>query len=117
MREEAFFGLELTRVYASPSSLDANGMFEVKHLVVEQVFYGRTRGIWSIEDAADDDGVVGGVVVTEHTAGVMSAPGKDGTPEQTMEEAYIERLEDLIKVEVMPLWGENAFPAPGLTDM
>jgi hypothetical protein len=40
MREETLLRLELAGVYAPPSSLYANGMFEVKHLVVKQVLYG-----------------------------------------------------------------------------
>jgi hypothetical protein len=39
-------------------------MFEVKHLVVEEVLDGAARGVGAIEDAADDDGVVCGVVVS-----------------------------------------------------
>jgi len=61
--EEALFGLELAGVHAAASGFDADGMLEVEHLVVEEVLDGAARGVGAIEDAGDDDGVVGGVVV------------------------------------------------------
>jgi hypothetical protein len=44
----------------------------VEHLVVEKVLDGAAWGVGAVENAADDDGVVGGVVVAEHAAGVVS---------------------------------------------
>ncbi len=73
--EKALLGLKFTGVNAAAARFDADGVFEVEHLVVEEIFDGATRGIGAIEDAGDNDGVVGGVVVAEHTAGVMSGPG------------------------------------------
>src|ERR1700678_3985333 len=61
--EETLFGLELAGVDAAPACFDADGVLEVKHLVVEEILDGAARGVRTIEDAADDDGVVGGVVV------------------------------------------------------
>jgi hypothetical protein len=61
--EETLFGLELAGVYAAASGFDANGMLEVEHLVVEEVLDGAAWGVGAVEDAGDDDGVVGGVVV------------------------------------------------------
>jgi hypothetical protein len=65
-------------------------MFEVEHLVVEQVLDGAARGVGAIEDARDDDGVVGGVVVAERAAGVMGRPGERGAAKETVEEADVE---------------------------
>jgi hypothetical protein len=50
-------------VDAATAGFDADGMLEVEHLVVEEVFDCAARGVGAIEDAGDDDGVVGGVVV------------------------------------------------------
>ena len=61
--EEALFGLELAGVDAAAAGFDADGMLEVEHLVVEQILDRTTRRVRTVEDAADDDGVVGGVVV------------------------------------------------------
>jgi hypothetical protein len=73
--EETLLGLKFAGVNAAPTSFDADGVFEVEHLVVDEIFDGATRSVWAIEDAGDDDGVVGSVVVAEHAAGVMSGPG------------------------------------------
>jgi hypothetical protein len=72
--EEALFGLELAGVDAATAGFDADGVLEVKHLVVEEVLDGAARGVGAVEDAGDDDGVVGGVVVAEHAAGVVGRP-------------------------------------------
>jgi hypothetical protein len=61
--EEGFFGFEFAGVYASAEAAHLDRMLEVEHLVVEQVFDRAAGGVWAVEDAGDDDGVVGGVVV------------------------------------------------------
>jgi hypothetical protein len=50
-------------VNAAATSFDADGVLEVEHLVVEEVFDGAAGGIGAIEDAGDDDRIVRGVVV------------------------------------------------------
>ena len=64
LREEAFFGLELAGVDAATASFDPDRMLQVEHLVVEEVFDGAARRVRAVEDAADDDSVVGSVVMT-----------------------------------------------------
>jgi hypothetical protein len=73
--EETLFGLELAGVDAAATGFDADGVFEVQHLVVEEVLDRAARGVGTVEDAADDDGVVRGVVVAEHAACVVGGPG------------------------------------------
>ncbi|MBB5338764.1 hypothetical protein [Tunturiibacter gelidoferens] len=99
--EEALFGLELAGVDAAAAGFDADGMLEVEHLVVEEVLDGAARGVGAVEDATDDDGVMGGVVVAQHAAGVVSRPGEGGAAKKAVEEAGVEGLEDLVEVVVM----------------
>ncbi len=73
--KRTLFGLELAGVDAAAPGLDADGMLEVQHLVIEQIFDGTSRSIRAVKDAGDDDGVVGGVVVAEHAAGGVGGPG------------------------------------------
>src|SRR5207302_8398528 len=87
--EEALFGLELAGVDAAAAGFDADGMLEVEHLVVEEILDGAARGVGTIEDARDDDGVVCGVVVAEHAARVVGAPGESGAAEETVEETGV----------------------------
>ena len=117
LRKETLFGLELAGVDTATASLHADGMLQVKHLMVEQILDGTTRGIGTVEDATDDDGVVGGVVVAEHATGVVGAPGKGGAAEETVEETAVEGLEDFVEVVVVADGGENALAAAGLADV
>jgi hypothetical protein len=94
--EEALFGLELAGVDAAAAGFDADRMFEVEHLVVEEVLDRAAWGVGPIEDAGDDDSVMSGVVVAEHAAGVVGAPGECGAAEEAVEETSVERLEDFV---------------------
>jgi hypothetical protein len=104
-------------VDAAAAGFDANGMLEVEHLVVEEVFDRTARGIGAIEDARDDDGVVGCVVVAEHTAGVVGAPGEGGATEEAVKEAGVEGLEDFVEIVVVAGGCGEAFATAGLTDV
>ena len=115
--EETFFGLELAGVYAAATGFDADGVLEVEHLVVEEILDGAAGGVGAIEDSADDDGVVGGVVVAEHAAGVVSRPGEGWAAEEAVEEAGIEGLEDFVEIVVAAGGGGEALAAAGLADV
>jgi hypothetical protein len=115
--EEAFFGLELAGVDAAATGFDADGVLEVKHLLVEQILDGAAGGVGAVEDAADDDGVVGGVVVAQHAAGVVSRPGEGWAAEESVEEAGVERLEDFVEVVVVAGGGGESLAAAGLADV
>jgi hypothetical protein len=96
---------------------DADGVFEMKHLVVEEVLDGDAWGVGAIEDAADDYGVVGSVVVPEHAAGVVCAPGERGAAQEAVEETSVERLEDFVEIVVVAGGRGDAFTAASLTDV
>jgi hypothetical protein len=91
-------------VNATAAGFDADGMLEVKHLVVEEVLDCAARGVGTVKDAGDDDGVVGGIVVAEHAAGVVGAPCEGGSAEETVEETSVEGLEDFVEVVVVAGW-------------
>lgn len=92
-------------------------MLEVEHLVIQQILDGTSRSVGAVEDAADDDGVVGGVVVSQHAFGMMGAPGKSGATEQAVKKACVEALEDLVEIVAVSLRGGDTFAAAGLTDV
>ena len=73
--KEPLFRLKLSRVDAATSGFDADGMLEVEHLVVEQVLDGAAGSIGAVEDPADHDGIVSGIVVAQHAPSVVGAPG------------------------------------------
>ena len=102
---------------AATAGFDANGMLQVEHLVVKQVLDGAAWGIGTIEDAAYDDGVMGGVVVAQHAAGVVGGPGERGSAEESVEESGVQGFEYLVQIVVMACRGEEALAAARLADM
>ena len=106
--EARFVGFELAGVDAAAQAARLDRMLEVQHLVVEQVFDGVARAGGAVEDAADDDGVVRGVVVAERALGVVLAPGEFGAAEQAAEEARVERVEDFFEMVDSGLRGRSS---------
>jgi hypothetical protein len=116
-----FFGFEFARLSGRSGAgraqvAGSDGVLEVEHLVIEQVLDGVARAGGAVEDAADDDGVVGGVVVAERALGVVLAPGEVGTAEQPAEEARVERVEDLFEIEEAAFGAEVALAAASGAD-
>ena len=94
--EETLLGLKLARVDATTAGFDADRVLEVEHLVVEEVFDGTSGRVGTVEDTGNDNGVMCGVVVAEHAAGVVGTPGERGATQQAVEKTGIERLEDFV---------------------
>ena len=111
-----FFRLEFRGMDAAPDAAHFNGVLEVQHLVKEQVFDGVTGAGGAVEDAADDDGVVGGVVMAERALGHVLAPGELGAAKETAEEAEVEGIEYLFEVIVAAFGPDIALAAAGAAD-
>src|SRR5579872_1911362 len=73
-------------------------MLEVKHLVIDDIFDGVARNPRVVEHAAYDDRVVGGIVMAEPVASVISAPSHVRPGHQTIKEALIQIFEDTFQV-------------------
>ena len=65
-------------MHAATAPAQLHGMFQVQHLVIDDVFHRVAGNPRMIEDATHDDGVVGGIVVAKAVAGVVAAPGHLG---------------------------------------
>jgi hypothetical protein len=104
-------------VNATAAGFDAHGMLEVEHLVIEEILDCAAWGVGTVEDAADGDGVMSGIVVAEHATGVVSAPCERGPAEEAVKEASVERLEDFVKVVVVAGRCRDALPAAGLANV
>jgi hypothetical protein len=115
--EEALLGLELAGVDTAAAGFDADRMLEVEHLVVEKILDCAPWRVGAVEDAGDDDRVVGGVIVAEHAASVVSGPRERGTAEEAVEETRVEGLEDLVEVVMMANGCGEAFASAGLADV
>ena len=90
MRKELFFGLELGGMNAAAAAAQPDRVLEVKHFVIDDVFDGVARNVRMVENTADDNGVVGGIVVPEAVARVILAPGHLGTGQQAVEKSVVE---------------------------
>jgi hypothetical protein len=116
MGEEFFVCLEGWRVDAASPVAGFDRMLEVQHFVVHEVFDCIARGIRSVKDPADHNGVVCGVIVAEEAAGGVLAPSEKRTPEESVEEAGVEGVEDLFEVVVNALRSGDALASAGLAD-
>ena len=61
----------------------------MKHLVEDDVLDGEARHARMVEDAADNDSVVGGIVVAEPVARMLPTPGELGASHQAVKEAVV----------------------------
>ena len=68
-RKAPLFSSERGRMVIAPAVDYAGGMFDVEHFVEEDVFYEPLRNFSGIQDLANRNGVVRGVVVTQNAAG------------------------------------------------
>ena len=75
-----------------------HGMLEMEHLVEENIANHEERDAGIVEQAAQDDGVVGGVVVSQESAGALTAPAEAGFAHQAVKELEIQIVEEGIEV-------------------
>jgi hypothetical protein len=91
-------------------------VLQVQHLVEQDVFDGVAGHARVVEDAADDDGVVRGIVVAEAAAGVVLAPGELRTSHESVEEAAVEIVENFFQMVVVAAGGADVFASAHLAD-
>src|SRR6185437_7879566 len=115
-REAALFGAELGRVDAAAAAALAHGMAQVQHFVIEHVLEHELRHAGRIEDAADQDGVVGGIVVAEVAAGDGRGPAEVGASHPALEEAQVEVVKEGFEVVVAALGRLELLAAANLAD-
>ena len=100
---------------ASPAASEFNGVLQMEHFVEEDVFHCVARHARVVEDAADDDGVVGGIVVAEAAPGVVLAPGELRAAHESVKEAAVEVVEDFLQMVVMAAGGADVLASANLT--
>src|SRR6185312_2163809 len=81
--------LKSAGMHTTQDSVQADWMFEMKHLVIHQVIDRILRHRGSVEDSADNDGVVRRIVMAEALTRCMPAPRHQGPGEQTVKETQI----------------------------
>ena len=88
--KQSLICLERRSMHASARSANAHGMFQMQHLVIQQVFDGVTRRRGPVKHTADHDSIMSRIVVTQQSLGVVLTPSKLRPPKQAMKEATIE---------------------------
>src|SRR5262252_7462533 len=106
-RKQLFFFQKVARVDATTAAAQLDRMFEVQHLVEKDVFHDKAGHSSVIEYAADDDGVVGRVVMAEPVARLISAPGKLRTTHQTVKETPVQVVKHRFQIKIMAARGMN----------
>src|ERR1700679_1448944 len=86
----------------------------MQHLVKQDVFDGVAGHTRMVKNAADHDGVVGGIVMAETAAGVVSAPGQLWTTHQAVKEAPIEVVKNLFQMIGMAAGGADVLASAHL---
>src|SRR5260370_36524858 len=103
-------------MHASSAPPQLDRVLQVQHLVEEDVFNRVARHARVVEDAADDDGVVGRVIVAKAAAGVVPAPGKLRAAHESVEKAAVEIVENFFQMVVMAAGRADLFASAHLAD-
>ena len=90
---------------AAAAAAELDGVLQVKHLVVKDVFEDVTRDFRVVKDLADDDGIVGRVIVTETIAGMIAAPCELRSAHESVKEAAVKVVEDFLEMVVVSAGG------------
>src|SRR5580692_4791540 len=115
MREELFLCLEVRRMHAATAPAQFHGMFQMQHFVVNDVFHGVGRNPRVIEDAAHNDGIVGGIVMAQPVASVIAAPGHLRPSQQTKEKSLVQLFKNSLEVVSPALSTLDSLAAADLT--
>src|SRR4029077_14782939 len=98
VRKEFFFFTEGSGMHETPAAAELDGMPQVQPFMIDEVLDGKGRDARRIEDAADDDGVVRGIIVAQAAERFVAAPGHLRSSHQAMEEAKIQVVKNLIEI-------------------
>src|SRR5437764_5603389 len=107
VREALLVGAEGFGVVVAPAVDEACGVFDVKHLVVEDVFDEPLGHFARVERLADDDCVVDSVVVAEYGARAALRPGEGRLLDVASEVALVQALEHTSEIVDAPLCGRD----------
>ena len=108
--------MEFARVHAAAAATQLHRMLQVQHLVKQNVFDGIARHAWMIKHAADDDGIVGGIVVPEASARMVPAPGKLRAAHEPVKKSPVQVVENFFEMIMMSAGRVDVLAAPDLPD-
>jgi len=116
LRKELLFRLKLRGVHTATAAAQAHGMLQMQHLVINDVFQRKARDGGVVENAADDDGVVGGIVMAKNAPGAGRTPTYLRARHQSEKKFPVKIVEDGLKIVNAAARGMQALAAAYLPD-
>src|SRR6476646_4929651 len=103
-------------MHLATAAAKLDGMPQVQHLVIDEILDGIERDARRIENAADDDGVVRGIIVAQAAERLVAAPGHLRPGHQAVEKAEIQAVKNPVEI-IVPAFGTlNALAPAKLAD-
>lgn len=75
LRKEFFFFTKSRGMHLASAAAQLDRMSQMQHLVINEIFNGVERDARGIENAADDDCVMRGIVMAQTSQGLVATPG------------------------------------------
>src|SRR5579864_9168570 len=98
MREQILFSLKLGWMHAAAATAQLHGIFQVEHLVIDDVLHGVAGDAAIIKDAAHDNSVVRGIVMAERITSMVSAPRHLRASQQSVKESPVQVIKDCFEI-------------------
>lgn len=116
LRKQLFFFPECRWMHQPPAAAQLYRMPQVQHFVIDEILDRIERHAGAVKNAAHDDGIVRGVVMSQTAQRVAAAPCHLRARHQAMKEAQVQVVKNLVKVVILSLWALNAFAPAHLAD-
>jgi len=103
-------------MHNAPAAAEFDGMSQVQHLMIDKILNRIKRYARRVKNAADDDGVMCGIIMAQASQGLVAAPGHLRSSHEAVEEAKIEIVKNLVEIIVLSFGALNAFASAELAD-
>jgi hypothetical protein len=114
--KEPFLGLKRRAVDATPAPAKLDRMLQVQHLVVDDVLDRVERNLGMVEDTADHNGIVSGIVMAKAVACVIAAPSHLRASQKAKEKTLVQVLKNCIQIVGPALRGIDLLASSHLAD-
>lgn len=96
-------------MYAAAAAIQSDGMFQVQHLMINEILNSAFWHVRAIKHTADYDRVVCRIVVSQALPRRVPAPRHQRAGKQPVKKAAIEVLKDLFQIVVTPMRRQQQF--------
>ena len=101
--EQLFFCLKFRGVHTAPRTPQSHGMFQVQHLVVNDVIDRVLGNPGMVKNAADYDGIVGRIVVSQAVTLVIATPSHLWSGQESVKKTAVEVFKHRLQIVSMSL--------------